>query len=79
MQYRLLDSLVVECWLRGSIKRNVIWDIKNPSKSEVIVRCGGDEKKTNDHAEPTISRTLKKVISSFDLSKTHLSVQIVAL
>ena len=23
------------------------------SKSEVIGRCGGDEKKTNDHAEPT--------------------------
>ena len=29
-----------------------IWD-RNPSKSEVIGRCGGDEKKTNDHAEPT--------------------------
>ena len=28
-----------------------IWD-RNPSKSEVIGRCGGD-KKTNDHAEPT--------------------------
>ena len=27
-----------------------IW-YKNPSKSEVIGRCGGDEK-TNDHAEP---------------------------
>ena len=27
--------------------------IENPSKSEVIGRCGGDEKKTNDHAEPT--------------------------
>ena len=27
---------------------------RNPSKSEVIGRCGGDEKKTNDHAEPTI-------------------------
>ena len=26
--------------------------IENPSKSEVIGRCGGDEK-TNDHAEPT--------------------------
>ena len=34
-----------------------IW-YENPSKSEVIGRCGGDEK-TNDHAEPT-SRTLKK-------------------
>ena len=30
-----------------------IWN-RNPSKSEVIGRCGGDEK-TNDHAEPTIS------------------------
>ena len=29
-----------------------IW-YRNPSKSEVIGRCGGDEKKTNDHAEPT--------------------------
>jgi len=26
--------------------------IENPSKSEDIGRCGGDEK-TNDHAEPT--------------------------
>ena len=25
---------------------------RNPSRSEVIGRCGGDEK-TNDHAEPT--------------------------
>ena len=29
-----------------------IW-YRNPSKPEVTVRCGGDEKKTNDHAEPT--------------------------
>ena len=35
-----------------------IW-YRNPSKSEVIGRCGGDEKKT-DHAEPTNSRRLKK-------------------
>ena len=28
-----------------------IWD-RNPLKSDVIGRCGGDEK-TNDHAEPT--------------------------
>ena len=28
-----------------------IWD-RNPMKSEVIGRCGGDEK-TNGHAEPT--------------------------
>ena len=27
--------------------------IENLSKSEVIGRCGGDEKKPNDHAEPT--------------------------
>ena len=33
--------------------------IENPSKSEVIGRFGGDEK-TNDRAEPTKSRTLKK-------------------
>ena len=26
--------------------------LENPSKSEVIGRCGGDEK-TNDHAKPT--------------------------
>ena len=26
--------------------------MENPSKSEVIGRCDGDEK-TNDHAEPT--------------------------
>jgi len=35
-----------------------IW-YRNPSKLEVIGRCGGDEK-TNDHAEPIKSRTLKK-------------------
>jgi len=34
-----------------------IW-YRNPSKSEVIGRCGGDKKQTNDHAEPTY-RTLK--------------------
>ena len=34
-----------------------IW-YRNPSKLEVIGRCGGDEK-TNDHAETTKSRTLK--------------------
>ena len=32
--------------------------IENPLKSEVIDRCGGDEK-TNDDAEPTKSWTLK--------------------
>ena len=31
--------------------RDKIWD-RYPSKSEVIGRCGGDEK-TNDHAELT--------------------------
>ena len=35
-----------------------IW-YRNPSKSEVIGRCVGDEK-TIDHAEPINSRTLKK-------------------
>ena len=39
-----------------------IW-YRNPSKSEVIGRCGGDEK-TNDHAEPTKVKRLKNIISS---------------
>ena len=38
-----------------------IWD-RNPLKSEVIGRCGGDEK-TNDHAEPTIVHAKKKKTS----------------
>ena len=29
-----------------------IW-YRNTSKSEVIGRCGGDEKKQNDHVQPT--------------------------
>ena len=33
--------------------------MENPSKSEVIGRCGGDEK-TNDHAEPTKSNAPQK-------------------
>ena len=33
---------------------------RNPSKSEVIGRCGGDEK-TNDHAEPTKVERFKKL------------------
>ena len=33
--------------------------IENPSKSEVIGRCGEDGKKTNDHAEPTQVERLK--------------------
>ena len=37
-----------------------IW-YKNSSKSDVIGRCGGEEKeKTNDHAEPTKVERLKK-------------------
>ena len=36
-----------------------IW-FRNPSKPEVIVRCGGDEKKPNDHAEPTKVERKKK-------------------
>ena len=35
-----------------------IW-YRNPSKSEVIGRCGRDEK-TNDHAEPTKVERYKK-------------------
>ena len=35
-----------------------IW-YRNPSKSEAIGHCGGDEK-TNDHAESRKSQTLKK-------------------
>ena len=35
-----------------------IW-YRNPLKSEVIGRCGGDEK-TNDHAEPTKVKKHKK-------------------
>ena len=35
-----------------------IWD-RNTSKSDVIGRCGGDEK-INDHAEPTKVETRKK-------------------
>ena len=38
-----------------------IW-YRNPSKSGVFGRCGGDEK-TNDYAEPT-SRTLNKNINN---------------
>ena len=26
---------------------------RDPSKSEFVGRCGGDEKNTNDHTEPT--------------------------
>ena len=37
-----------------------IW-YRNPSKSEVIGRCGGNEK-TNDHAEPTKDSNDKKFV-----------------
>ena len=37
-----------------------IWD-RNPSKLEVICRCGGD-KKTNDQAEPTKVESLNKIL-----------------
>ena len=40
---------------------DMIW-YRNPSKSEVIDRCGGDEK-TNDHAEPTKVERLKKIMN----------------
>ena len=43
-----------------------IW-YRNPSKSEVIGRCGGDEK-TDDHAERTKSRTLKIKIKNTNKS-----------
>ena len=35
-----------------------IW-YRSPSKSEVIGRCDEDEKKTNDHTEPTKSNAKK--------------------
>ena len=38
---------------------NKVW-YRNPSKSEVIGHCGGDEK-TNDHAEPTKKKKKKAV------------------
>ena len=37
-----------------------IW-YRNPLKSEVIGRCGGDEKKTNNHAEPIKKSNAKKI------------------
>ena len=49
-----------------------IWD-KKPSKSEVIGRCGGDGKKSNDHAEPTKSRTLKKQLHIYK-QVLHISI-----
>ena len=36
-----------------------IWN-RNPSKSEAIGRCGGNEKNTNGHAEPTKVKRQKK-------------------
>ena len=39
-----------------------IW-YRNPSKSEVIGRCDGDEK-LNDHAEPTKVERIKKHIKN---------------
>ena len=42
----------------------------NPSNSEVIGRCGGDEK-TNDHAEPTKSRTLIKKLIKKSIFKPY--------
>ena len=43
--------------------------IENPSKSEVIGRCGGDGKKTNDLAQPT--KVERKEIP--DLYRLHLN------
>jgi len=42
----------------GKKAMDKIWD-GNPLKSEVIGRCGGDEK-TNDHAEQSQSNAFKK-------------------
>ena len=43
---------------------------RNPSQSEVIGRCGGDEK-TNDHAEPKKGeREKNNVILTLSLKKT---------
>ena len=50
-----------------------IW-YRNPSKSEVIGRCGGDEKQKNDHAEPTKSRTLKKIKNRFLTDKVRFHI-----
>ena len=52
-------------------------EIENPSKSEVIGRCGGDGKKPNDHAEPTKSRTLKN--KKINLTKYQLTMQSIVL
>ena len=41
--------------------------IENPSKSEVIDRCGG-MKKTNDHAEPTKVERQKNHVQVSDRS-----------
>jgi len=47
-----------------------IW-YRNPSKSEIIGRCGGDEK-TNDHAEPTKVERLKIKRSKAQQTNTNL-------
>ena len=40
---------------------------ENPSKSEVIGRCGGDEK--TDHAEPTkVERLKNKKLCSYNMT-----------
>ena len=50
-----------------------IWD-RNPAKSGVIDRCGGDEK-TNNHVEPIKVETLNKYkhcISNFLSDQTSV-------
>ena len=52
-----------------------IW-YRNPSKSEVIGLCGGDEK-TNDHAEPTKVECLKdKKLHNLTLSNLKLKITV---
>ena len=47
-----------------------IW-YRNPSKSDVIDRCGGDEK-TDDHAEPTkVERYENKLINPHPLCNAY--------
>ena len=48
-----------------------IW-YRNPSKSGVIGRCGGDEK-ANDHAEPTKVERLNKTSEPYTYSKNSKS------
>ena len=46
-----------------------IWD-RNPSKSEVIGRCGGDEK--NERQSRTLKEKLKKTLQYMNIKLTFL-------